>query len=300
MKILLTGATGFIGSHVAGILLSNGHTVDAVIRPFADLRRLGDAAGQISKVELDLSSPADIGRYLDDHCPDVCIHLAWPSVRGDLLNDLNHLDAARVGLGLATSLARSGCRRLLVAGSCFEYEFGPDPLSERSPVRPKDLYTAGKLSLLTGLSQLSTNGSLELVWPRLFFLYGPGEDRRRLVPCVVGSLLADQEANVTEGSQVRDFLHVFDAAGGIVRLALGTVTGPVNVCSGQPLRVRDLVTEVGRQLGRLDRIHFGAIPYRPNDPPTIVGRSLEGAFGNWLAPGFRSGTGHRTNDKVVA
>jgi nucleoside-diphosphate-sugar epimerase len=104
----------------------------------------------------------------------------------------------------------------------------------------------------------------------VFFLYGPGEHPDRLVSSVARRLLAGAEAPTTEGTQVRDFMHVADVAGAFAALVDSDVTGPVNIGSGRPVTVRAVVDEVARAAGRPELVRFGALPQRAGEPPELV------------------------------
>ena len=110
---------------------------------------------------------------------------------------------------------------------------------------------------------------MEVAWLRLFYQYGPFERRQRLVSAVINSLLHNQTAKVTKGEQIRDFLHVEDVAAAIWAVAQSHLTGPVNVGSGQPVSVREIVSMVGDILNRAELIAFGALPYSASDPKFI-------------------------------
>jgi nucleoside-diphosphate-sugar epimerase len=107
----------------------------------------------------------------------------------------------------------------------------------------------------------------------MFYLFGPGEDERRMVPALVRKLLAGEEFLATPGDQVRDYLHVEDAAAGLVRLLEASASGTYNVCSGEPVSIRRLMEMIGDEIGATGLIRFGAIPHRAWEPPFICGDS---------------------------
>jgi nucleoside-diphosphate-sugar epimerase len=109
-----------------------------------------------------------------------------------------------------------------------------------------------------------------MAWARIFLLYGPHEGHKRLVPSVVRPLLAGREAACTDGSQIRDVMHVEDVGSAIAALCGSQVTGAVNIGTGQPIALSDVVREIGRQLGRSDLLRLGALPTRPDDPLVLV------------------------------
>jgi nucleoside-diphosphate-sugar epimerase len=159
------------------------------------------------------------------------------------------------------------------AGTCAEYDwtaltaFCPE---DRTPCRPNTVYGRAKLHAADGISAVARESGLSTAWGRLFFLYGPGEDPNRLVPAVARALRAGERAKVTEGLQVRDFLHVADAARAFVALLTSDIDGAVNIGSGIGVSLRQIVEMIERASGRRDAVDFGAIPMRPDDPPQIV------------------------------
>jgi dTDP-6-deoxy-L-talose 4-dehydrogenase (NAD+) len=138
-------------------------------------------------------------------------------------------------------------------------------------LRPETPYAAAKAAAYIALSRSIPNEGAEFAWCRLFYLYGDGEDRRRLVPYLRARLAAGEIAEMTSGTQVRDFMDVRDAARVIANVALGTVQGAVNVCSGVPVTIREFAERIADQFGRRDLLHFGARPEHAFDPPRVVG-----------------------------
>ena len=105
----------------------------------------------------------------------------------------------------------------------------------------------------------------------MFYLYGEGEDERRLAPYLRAKLAAGEPAELSSGQQIRDFLDVREAGEHIAALALSEQQGPVNICSGQPITVRELAERIADETGRRDLLHFGARPDNPFDPPCVLG-----------------------------
>ena len=294
MKILLTGAGGFVGSHVATELLARGHEVRAVRRPGSASEAFAGIAHRVEEVQLDLFGANAASLDPLARGVDLCVHLAWYAVPGKYLAAPENVECVSGSLRLLRALARNGCRRAVFVGSCFEYEFGPEPLREDGPVQPQSLYAASKLATRLMGEQLARIDGIEFAWARLFYLFGPFEDRRRLVPYVVDTLLRGESVDVTQGTQVRDFLHVADVASALVALALSQATGVVNVGSGRPVTVRQVVSTLETLIGRPGLVRFGARPDNPTDPPHVTAdnRKLVAATGWSPTHDLESGLRH--------
>src|SRR5574341_61874 len=266
MRILLTGMTGFLGSHVARKLVSEGCEVYALVRPSSNSWRIHDIIRTLKFIPCDLLLSQELDACLKRVKPDLCIHLAWCSNVGRNLNSLENVNFLSASLSLATHLARLGCKRFIGVGSCAEYDPNEKYLSESSPVASNNLYGVCKYSLYLTLEQLGKLTDMKIAWLRPFYLYGPYEDSRRLIPSVICALLRSQRAKITKGEQLRDFLHIEDAADAIYEVAKTDLVGPVNIASGNPCSVRDVVTKIGSILNCPELIELGALPYGDFDP----------------------------------
>lgn len=270
MKILLTGATGFIGSHVARHLVRDGHQVHALIRPHSNLSRLVDIRDSLHFIEGDLLTSSLLARQSlgDGGIPHpssfpLCLHLAWYVEPGKYLDSPLNEQYLQASL----RLAMAGFPRIVIAGTCFEYDHDSrSPLQETSPTKPRSLYAACKLRLFEEL----TRAGVEFAWTRFFYQYGPHEDPRRLVPMVINSLLQGRPAKLTRGEQVRDFLHVEDVAAAVCAVATSRLTGAVNIGSGIAVTVRQIAEQIGMILGQRELIHMGDQPYAPHDPLFVL------------------------------
>jgi nucleoside-diphosphate-sugar epimerase len=181
-------------------------------------------------------------------------------------------------LQLARGFADSGGRRVVVTGTCFEYEWTKPTLDEASPIGPSTLYGVAKDLLHQGLAAYSSRGGPDLAWARLFFLYGPGENDRRLAGAVTSSLLEGRRVETSEGTQRRDYMYVADAGRALAELILSTVVGPVNVARGEAIAVRTLIEEIARSIGHADLVDYGARPSPPDEAPVVeadVGRLID-------------------------
>jgi nucleoside-diphosphate-sugar epimerase len=270
VKVLLTGATGFIGSHVARALVAQGAEIHALVLPQDSFWRIADVAPRLRFHTANFLDVASVARVSEAVRPELCIHLAWYVEPGKYLEAPENRDFLHASIVFARTLARIGCRRFVATGTCFEYDTDRGVLSESSPTRPRTLYASCKLQLFQQLEQVGQETGMEIGWLRFFYQYGPFEDPRRLVPYVIGGVLRGELVKLTPGEQVRDYLHVEDVAGAVCAIVRSNLTGPVNIGSGQPVTVREIALRIGELLGRADLIALGAQPYIPGDPMRIV------------------------------
>jgi nucleoside-diphosphate-sugar epimerase len=267
--ILVTGATGFIGSHIARRLVHEGHEVFVLTREESSLEAIADVVSELRVVQGDLRDVRELEPQLARMAPEICVHAAWYAVPGSYLDAEENVRLVGATAELASLLARVGCRRFVGIGSCFEYDTTAGILSERTPTHPTNLYAASKLATFLLTKQLGARAGMEVAWARLFYQYGPFEDDRRLVPAVIQALLRAEEVRLTSGNQVRDFLHVRDVAAAVSAVSHSTVTGAVNVGSAEAITVRALVEMIASTLSRPDLLVFGALPERLGDPPVV-------------------------------
>jgi nucleoside-diphosphate-sugar epimerase len=293
MRVLLTGAGGFIGAQVARALLARGAEVHAVVRDRSRAPRLAGIEGELTIHEADLVDPAATARVIEASKPEICVHGAWYAVPGKYLDAPENLTHVAASLDLAQRLVHANCTRIVGLGTCFEYDTSLGaPLTESSPTKPRFLYAASKLALYELLSHYAPLAKTGFAWCRIFYQYGPMEARERLVPHVIDRLRSGGVAETTAGGQIRDFLHVADVGAAIAAVALSDLQGAVNVGSGTPVTVRELVSTIARICDAEDRVRFGAIPYRANDPMHVLA-DVSKLAGTGFRPAFDLESGLR-------
>lgn len=271
MKVVLTGAGGFIGSHVARALVARGDEVLALLRPTTSRARVKDLLGRIRVSEVALDDGAGVGRVLAEFRPQTVIHLAWTALPGEYLDSSTSLDSLTVTSAFVERVASSGCLKLVGAGTCLEYRRTETLRRETDPADPESLYGSCKHAASLVARALAARNGMEFVWARIFHVHGFGEHPSRLLPSVARSLAAGRPVDLSPGLQVRDQLHVSDVAGALVHLAQPGLSGIFNVCSGVPVTLRELVLTLGGILGRPELLRFGARPYVPGEVMFLAG-----------------------------
>lgn len=263
--ILVTGATGFIGRAAVEALVARGLDVHAVHSTVPRRREVGIVRWH----QADLLKASDRAGLVDTVRPTHLLHLAWSMTPGRYLDSPENARWADATSDLARRFASAGGRRLVAVGSCFEYE--PGVCDEvRTPARPRTPYAAAKEACRQELEGLARETGMSFAWPRVFFVYGPGEAPTRLVASVATSLLQGRPALCSHGEQVRDYLHVGDVGDALAALAPSGVEGTVNVGAGQGVRIKDLVLQIAREVGQERLVRLGARPAPADEPPIIV------------------------------
>lgn len=268
IKVALTGATGFIGRHVLKNLKSRGAEITAVALPgISDLPVLENGRW----VSMDISNPPADAFAVLGH-PDILIHLAWQGLPN--YRSLHHFETELpVQYSFLKQLIVQGLKTLLVTGTCFEYGMQSGPLSADLETKPGNPYGFAKDSLRKQLVFLQKNHPFNLVWSRLFYLFGEGQAESSVLQQLKKAVAAGQpKFNMSGGEQLRDYLPVEEVARLIVGLAFKQQDiGPVNICSGKPVSVRTIVERwIGENQWNIE-LNLGYYPYPDYEPMAFWG-----------------------------
>jgi nucleoside-diphosphate-sugar epimerase len=264
-RVLVTGGTGFVGTPCVRNAVARGAEAHVLARQERPVPGVTFHAA-------DLFDAARVKEVVNAVRPSHLLHLAWVATPGVYWTSPENERWVQASIDLLEAFTAAGGQRAVLTGTCAEYDWTGDGVcrERRTHLRPATLYGQRKDWLRDLSKKLADDRGLSLAWARLFFLYGPGEHPARLVPSVTRALLAGQPAEVTEGTQQRDFLHVDDAADALVSLLFSDLTGPVNVASGTAVSVRAVVARIGVVTGRPELVRFGVKPTPPGEPPLLV------------------------------
>jgi nucleoside-diphosphate-sugar epimerase len=267
-RVLVTGGSGFIGRHVLAFLVARG---DCDVHAVARSRPEGFPSG-ITWHTLDLLDGTKTATVVQEIAADTMFHLAWNATPGLYWQALDNLSWVRASLALVEAFAGAGGGKVVVAGTCAEYDWAHGLCQEDfTPIQPSTLYGSCKSSLQTALTAYGEASGLEICWARIFFPYGPFERPERFIPTVVRALLSQQPADLTDGQQLRDFIYVGDVASALLALAGPEVRGVFNVGTGRPIALRELALRIASRLGGERLLRFGARPAPLQEQPLLVG-----------------------------
>ncbi len=268
MKIAITGATGFIGRHVLAELALHDVNVCAVSRSEGqDLPPL--KKGQW--VHMDLRQPpANV--YEEMGSPDVLIHLVWSGLQD--YRSLSHYEEELPRqYQFLKQMVSQGVKNLVVAGTCLEYGMQSGPLSADMVTTPCTPYGYAKDALRRQLNYLKLTQPFNLIWARLFYMYGDGQPASSIFSQLKQAALQGfGEFNMSGGEQLRDYLPVEEVAHQLVALALEQKDiGAVNVCSGKPTSVRAIVETWIKENNWDISLNIGYFPYQDYEPMAFWG-----------------------------
>lgn len=272
MKVLVTGATGFVGNYVIKEL---NKRPEIQLIATSKSREKAEAKSWFSKVTY---LPMDIRKLPDNPYnyfgkPDKLIHLAWeglPDFKGLFHIEENFWFHYR----FLKNLVEEGLKDVTITGTCLEYGYINGCLSEDLPTNPHTPYGLAKDSLRRFLVELKKQQNFTLKWLRLFYMYGKGQNEKSLFSQLESALdRGDKTFNMSKGEQLRDFLPIEEVAQTIVGIALQQEEGIFNCCSGQPTSVLSMVERVMEQKGKKIQLNKGYYPYPDYEPMAFWGDS---------------------------
>jgi nucleoside-diphosphate-sugar epimerase len=263
MRCLVTGATGFFGSHLTRLLVRRGYEVAILMRAESDPWRIADLLPDVSVIPGDLSDLRPIAQPIVDWRPDAVLHLAWQGVQSRFRNDAVQSDNIRAAAQLLSIAHEAGCRTWIGFGSQAEYGPKQAAIRESDPPAPTSLYGMAKLATMEMTRSVSALFSMRWIWFRIFSLYGPADEPSWMLPSLIQQLLRREVPSLTAGTQLWDYLYVEEAAEAVARvLETSTAEGLFNLGSGQARPLRQIVEEVRDVIDPSLSLKFGEVPFR--------------------------------------
>ena len=270
MKILVTGATGFIGNYVVSELLNKN--MDVITTGIESKMKVHKKwLEDVTYIQADLNeSRTDWFTFFGE--PDMIIHLSWQGLPN--YKELFHFEENLPNnYYFIKNMVKSGCKKVVVIGTCFEYGMQSGALKEDLETKPDNPYALAKDTLRKYLEQFQTHVAFNLKWIRLFYMYGNGQNPNSILSQLETALEKGEKVfNMSGGEQLRDYLPVEKVAENIVKISLqDKINGIINCCSGEPISIRNLVENYLKENNKSIEINLGHYPYPVYEPMAFWG-----------------------------
>lgn len=274
----MTGATGFIGSHLSARLVHEGAAVHAFVRPNGDRSRLSALSGAMRFWEGDITDPVSLHAAFAGAEPDVVIHLAADTQVRRLGHGWAGVDRSiRVNLQgtmmvlQATLEAGYPASTFIRAGGLEEYGDGPTPYREDQREQPISPYSASQVAATHYCEMMQRGTDTRIVTLRPALVYGPGQSNDFFIPSLITSCLRGIDFDMSAGIQRRDLLYIDDLIDAFLFALTGrTAQGIINVGHGVEHSIRDVAELIVRLTGTTARLRIGSRPERERDLQHLV------------------------------
>lgn len=270
MRVILTGASGFLGRYVLDSLRrQNIETVMLGRRPvpgstFADF------------IETDLLATPDFAALVKDAKATHLLHLAWYTEHGKYWISPLNLRWVEATTRLTEEFCKAGGERVVIVGTCAEYDWSHGYCREDStPLNPATLYGTAKDAARRLAMATCAQHQVPCAWGRVFLPFGKGEAHQRLIPSLIDVYRGSRPPFAVNAPAYRDFLHASDVAEGFIALLQSNANGVYNISSGQPVQIEHLVRELARLLDADPQAVLDLTTERPGEPPLLVGENLK-------------------------
>lgn len=265
MKVLVTGATGFVGSAIVRELESRGHEVAYLARGASNTWRLDELGARAQRVAGDLSQPDSYRHALESFHPEALVHAAWFGVGNHDRNDARQLDNVPQTAALVRAALDHGARTVVGFGSQAEYGPRPEKTREDAPLAPTTLYGAAKVASFHATRVQCELANARFAWLRLFSTYGPRDEAYWMLPGLILRLLGGERPPLTEGRQQWDYCHVSDTARATADVVESSqAAGAFNVGAGRTQSIRQIAEWIRDNAAPGATLGFGEVPYRPD------------------------------------
>ena len=275
MKILISGANGFIGKNLLKALDQPGNSIFAFVRNRSKIR-----PEQISKnvifFEADLAKTSSYIREVRDFNPEIVFHLAWDGIPDlGLRNSIKSLNMSK--FFLKTIISETNCSKIIITGSCLEYGLKEGLLNEENPLQPTTFYGLAKISVLSMLKFFKHEFNLDFLWFRIFYVYGDNQNQRSLYPSLIRAIQNGESVfKMSHGNQMRDFIHINDVIKYFLYpLSNINMSGVFNISSGRSIKVKDFVNNIINSYGSDIKIEFDHYDVPSYEPMNFWGDNMK-------------------------
>jgi nucleoside-diphosphate-sugar epimerase len=259
MRILVTGATGFIGRSIVRLARARGHRLAGLVRP-ETMQRFGlhDETG-LHWVAGTLAEPP--WEAIERFAPEHCLHAAWDATPGVYLDSPLNTDYLEWSMEFFGRLKALGASQAMSLGTCIEYRIDGQPARENgTPIEPVSPYARAKDALRRNVETTLVGPDFSFCWGRVFYPYGPGEHPARLCTALARRLLANEKLVLKTPDSTKDYIYIDDLAAAILAVMERGLTGAINLGTGEGVTVREIARTLGRLLSREELVGESSEP----------------------------------------
>ena len=272
MKILITGATGFIGSNIANDLIDQEFELYATYRVDSTFEKCSQFKNKINWIN---TNNIEWKEQVKRIKPDQLIHVSWGGIRNE---DRNNWDFQLRNFYLSKEyfdLAKEcEVKKIIALGSQAEYGRYDFPVNERNLPKPENAYGAVKTLCANYLRTICNNSNTDWYWIRVYSVFGERENSNWLIPTVILKLLMNESVSLTACEQYYNFMYIKDFSNQLITIvqSIESKSGIYNICCSKSIKLKNILTEIAKLLNvSLDLLKFGSIPYRPYQNMFISG-----------------------------
>lgn len=231
-KVVLTGSTGLIGKEA--------------IEP---LKRAGFEVYCLTSKNCNLFDYGAVSKFFEQIKPQYLLHFAWITGGDYLTNPINN-DYVYASMNMLKEFKKNGGKRVVMAGTCFEYDFKDEPLKEDDKLNPKTLYAQCKVKLSELATDFCEKNNISFGWGRIFYVYGNNEKEGRLTQSIISKLKKNEIMIVNYGQLIRDYIYSRDVAIAFVKFLVSKENGVMNICTGVGVSLGDFAKSLAKKYGK--------------------------------------------------
>jgi nucleoside-diphosphate-sugar epimerase len=267
-KVLITGANGFIGSHVVQRMVQEKALVSVMVRESSDLWRIEELIKDIDIHLVDLRDSSSVDTCIKQIKPDFIFHVGAYGVDSRQKDYYTATSTNIIGtMNLLNSVRDVGCKKFINVGTCMEYGDKKEIIREDSYLEPDSIYGSTKASATIIAHQIAAENNISLVTLRPFGIFGEKEGSHKFFPYIILSILEGKEVNLTPCEQYRDYCYIDNIMDGFVLAAKNeNIKNQIfNIASGEIFKLKHFVDIIYKEVGLKNQPNFGALPYRKNE-----------------------------------
>jgi len=265
-NVIVTGATGFVGSHVVKSLIKKNYIVTVLARNIEKTKKI-EFLSSLKVINFDIQNP---NQKIELPLDATLIHCAWEDVNNSL--KMSHIERHFLNNYLfLKNIITLGVKKIIVTGTCYEYGLQYGAVSAMSDTKPNTPYALAKDNLHKSLRMLQNEVDFHLIWARLFYMYGDGQDEKSIIPLFDKALeINDSIFNMSLGEQLFDYLPVEKVADHLTTL-VNYKNGIFNISKGEPISLRRIHEKRMKEKGKDIKLNLGYYNYRKQDSLAIWG-----------------------------